>query len=1400
MAPPLLYKSGSRALKEGLLRNLAITFGPTTNITIEEQEDGKIEPSTAPNLISRLSNRQNNYDVRVKAACELLGLISDFPAESVLNVWNGANDLVDRSVPRNIRRTALILLHACLGRLAPTMNENLVLAFYYSLIGSDFPKSDELESELDIFIDCLSSLTTEGSKFQLLLRPQANISGLDEFLEITLTHLANEHQDNVAATTKTLQFISNCVENGLSLSKASLDQIIAIAHNSPQEEVRRVSLKTLATATHNIPAPFPSILSEEVSLLIQLQNRGDHLGESLEPLLDLLFLGRDAPKLVETLFKWKVDDKSRIGYLVLLISILVEGKFVPSWQHRELPAEYVGNLLYKLLAEMNEQETSSENMQYFLVDSLTRLINSDTFLTYMLDFPSFWISSDLPASHGGALNLVRSILSTTNLSNPSKRRIQAFLGRLFKLLLAKKERQLGFQDIPRALSYLFGYCNLLDPTLIVQFLDLLNQNLEETVKWTPFFPQIITNFYEADKSSSIRCQVLVLVEKAAKKAFKQDDQIRTLTIQAIRRLLSSLETENDENVTVNLVDLYSSACKYLPVNIVENLNNELLNPAFTMTPGRRRSSIIRLSLGPPTGSKWSRKKQLLLAEASSTLFAWSMAYRPTDLFATFYRILIRTAEYAYQLEDVDLYLMSAKVLSKLHCRGANQVVMLEVNEVEGISTALNRNSRFGTACEDSKWSFPENIHFLKEAQQMCFAGDAALPLFEEKEASLNSSKIDIRLWISIAILTLEKPFDWEVYSYVLTYMCPQFASLTPLRSIDDMVLRYQEVICSHLKHGAYKKLKVPKCINTDDLHMAYIRSLSPMLGYHKYAPKGFADEIMGSLLYGMQATEKTLTLSLNLLTICSQEIPFSLKRFLAPILVQLQTRITSPFSTPAILEFLLALSDSPAIISHLTLEEFKRVFAIAFKLIQSSKDLKERAQTNNVEQHISYTEQDADFSPSTLSFTISPSIAHFFLTLSYTVISSWFLRMSFANRMELAPFVVKNLISITSETNRYDYDAHAYLDLVSRFATSRNDAALYSKTLDERPHGGDDNYSHGTWVLPKKIISIETHKLTGDSTVTIRSSSGAETFKLQERRPEMPATYDIFSINQEGPAESTNMEDKTSFYTAAYTLMRLGSFTQSPLKVPDGDSIARSIQLFDKIPFTDFHKIGLLYVGARQRGEAEILSNTSGSLQYNTFLSRLGQVIRLDASSNLYTGGLEPRTDGDYALVWGDEITQVIFHTITLMPNCPKDSQFSSKKRHVGNDFVSIFYDESGRPGFDFNLIKSQFNFINIVINPLGAGDSGLFKVRMYRKAGVPAFFSTSHFKIMTAGNLAKYVRQVSIIADTFASNWFATSAPELCTTWARREKHLKVINEKLSQQGEQKEMVRNSLDFTSYI
>lgn len=121
--------------------------------------------------------------------------------------------------------------------------------------------------------------------------------------------------------------------------------------------------------------------------------------------------------------------------------------------------------------------------------------------------------------------------------------------------------------------------------------------------------------------------------------------------------------------------------------------------------------------------------------------------------------------------------------------------------------------------------------------------------------------------------------------------------------------------------------------------------------------------------------------------------------------------------------------------------------------------------------------------------------------------------------------------------------------------------------------------------------------------------------------------------------------------------------------------------------------MGVVYVDKAQTTELQILCNTFGSSRYLDFLEGLGPLLCLrDVPPDMvYLGGLDRSgTDGEFAYCYHDDITQVIFHVATKMPiNLAADPSCSNKKLHIGNDFVTIVYNDSGSD-YNFGTIKVQ--------------------------------------------------------------------------------------------------------------
>lgn len=232
----------------------------------------------------------------------------------------------------------------------------------------------------------------------------------------------------------------------------------------------------------------------------------------------------------------------------------------------------------------------------------------------------------------------------------------------------------------------------------------------------------------------------------------------------------------------------------------------------------------------------------------------------------------------------------------------------------------------------------------------------------------------------------------------------------------------------------------------------------------------------------------------------------------------------------------------------------------------------------------------------------------------------------------------------------------------------------------------------------------------------------------------------------------------------------------------DPSTLPRFIRTLDTMPVIDTHKVGIIYVAPGQTMEQEILSNGHGSPAYTRFLEGMGRLIRLRGQVDVYAGGLDPDVDGEYAYAWWDDIRQILYHTATMMPAIPDDPSFNNKKRHIGNDHVRVVWNDSGYT-YRFDTLSTQFQFVNIVIEPHSLGaiaafsnnlhENEYFKVTVQRAAGMTDFAPVGEYKLISAENLPLLIRQLILLADWFATIFAKTEQDtvqvEMQTNWQTR-------------------------------
>ncbi|XP_040826648.1 signal-induced proliferation-associated protein 1 isoform X1 [Ochotona curzoniae] len=181
------------------------------------------------------------------------------------------------------------------------------------------------------------------------------------------------------------------------------------------------------------------------------------------------------------------------------------------------------------------------------------------------------------------------------------------------------------------------------------------------------------------------------------------------------------------------------------------------------------------------------------------------------------------------------------------------------------------------------------------------------------------------------------------------------------------------------------------------------------------------------------------------------------------------------------------------------------------------------------------------------------------------------------------------------------------------------------------------------------------------------------------------------------------------------TCLRLGS--ASP-KVP------RTLLTLDEQVLSFQRKVGILYCRAGQGSEEEMYNNQEAGAAFTQFLTLLGDVVRLKGFES-YRAQLDTKTDstGTHSLYTTYQGHEIMFHVSTMLPYTPNNQQQLLRKRHIGNDIVTIVFQEPGSKPFCPSTIRSHFQHVFLVVRahePCTPHTS--YRVAVSRTQDTPAF------------------------------------------------------------------------------
>ncbi len=192
----------------------------------------------------------------------------------------------------------------------------------------------------------------------------------------------------------------------------------------------------------------------------------------------------------------------------------------------------------------------------------------------------------------------------------------------------------------------------------------------------------------------------------------------------------------------------------------------------------------------------------------------------------------------------------------------------------------------------------------------------------------------------------------------------------------------------------------------------------------------------------------------------------------------------------------------------------------------------------------------------------------------------------------------------------------------------------------------------------------------------------------------------------------------STFHWARIFFAQMGFTTENMLNmmclVDNSDKFRRTLKELDKRQNREHVKVGCLRVARGHATQKEMLHLEARSAGFRDMVDAMAWSV--DLESHLGFGGQLPKRGS--APYWASQSTELVFHDTTRMPTDDGDEQQIQKKKHVGNDHVSVIWSEHYAE-YDPEVIKSQFNFVHVIVYPLM---NGLHRVQVKKKDQIPFF------------------------------------------------------------------------------
>ncbi|KAL9616002.1 MAG: hypothetical protein Q9160_009073 [Pyrenula sp. 1 TL-2023] len=568
------------------------------------------------------------------------------------------------------------------------------------------------------------------------------------------------------------------------------------------------------------------------------------------------------------------------------------------------------------------------------------------------------------------------------------------------------------------------------------------------------------------------------------------------------------------------------------------------------------------------------------------------------------------------------------------------------------------------------------------------------------------------IWLENVIELLQNEPSWEIYSYIVVHLGAQLMNVTLFEAAVPQIRLLRSILVDQIINSTYHEPPNASGLKKSDVANCIFNILTSLIAYHRVFEGREKEDLINCFNSGIGSLEGTSKGCLQALSICCVEMPRSVTSQLNAILDTISKIVTQSALAMHVLEFLVNLARLSDIYYNFAEEDIRKLFGICFKYLEIAREDKDHSQpatrprSTGPPSSLARTPVSEGGRPvSERSAEPTNEFPQYILAMTYHVMIHWYLAINVVDRSRHSSFIIRRLMhKDVAGHSIFEEQTRVFIDMMQRTCGSDLGETDYPQDFFDESDGA---IASAGWMVGTCLVVIETGSHSGRSIITKRFPTSTSHMIFAPNPQQLPRHH----IPMRAPVLPASAEPESQSRVTAIHTFLLSSTLNSPvpgvplsaqpmkLELKD-ERVKRAISTFDLHNTVDGHRVGVLYIRPETKTETEILSNSMVSKEFLSFMDGLGTLCPFEGTYFKTQGGYDETIDGVATYAWRDRISEMIFHVPSMMPtNLEADPGCNNKKRHVGNDHIKVFFNESGRE-LPLDIIDSQFKSVTIIVSP----------------------------------------------------------------------------------------------------